>query len=93
VTREPIDIGHGVSIEFTTWGDHDPAGLIETHVCKDGKPTPGGVMFDLPGVREAFPGRALWTVENLDPLTIHPSVMCSQCGHHGWIKAGRWEPC
>lgn len=86
------DIGHGVSILFTSWGEHEKAGIIERHVCADGDETPGGVLFDLPGVREAFPGSPVWTVESWGPLTISPSVMCRTCGHHGWIRNGRWEP-
>jgi hypothetical protein len=26
-----------------------------------------------------------------DPLTLSPSLLCRQCGLHGWIRNGRWE--
>lgn len=93
MSGDPIDLGHGVTVTFTTWGEHDPAGLIENHTHpQTGNECGGGVLFDLPGIREAFPGRALWQIESLNPLTISPSLVCSVCGHHGWIKQGRWVP-
>lgn len=99
-----IDIGHGVQIRYTSWGAHERAGLVEYHPCRGGQcrnpdDTPslcgGGILFDLLGVREAFPDRALWTVESADPLTVSPSLQCGcrGCTHHGWIRGGRWVPC
>jgi hypothetical protein len=35
-----------------------------------------------------------WTLDQLDPLTISPSVLCrgGACGDfHGWIRNGKWE--
>lgn len=98
-----IDIGHGVRIQFTSWGEHDRAGLIGYHQCaggscrnEDGSPgiCGGGILFDLPGIREAFPHRALWTVDQAEPLTLSPSLQCGckGCAHHGWIREGRWVP-
>lgn len=94
-----IDIGNGVRIIYTLWGDHDPVGLIEYHPCEPGgtcrnprTECGGAVLFDLPGVREAFPDRAVWTVNSLDPLDLSPSLLCGCCGHHGWIRGGRWVP-
>jgi len=91
---EPIDIGHGVVIELTGWYGHDGVyGLRESHDRPDGAGRcEGGLMFDLPGVREAFPGRDLWTVESWEPLTLSPSLLCSVCGHHGFIRNGTWVP-
>ena len=25
-----------------------------------------------------------------DPLTIEPSILCPDCGLHGWIRDGQW---
>lgn len=87
------DIGHGVTIRWVRWRDHDPAGVIEEHDRPDGNGRClGSVLFDVPGIREAFPGRDFWQVESLDPLTLSPSVACRACGHHGFIRAGRWVP-
>lgn len=43
-----------------------------------------------------FTGRGQWptTWELLseDPLTLSPSLACQQCGHHGFIRDGKWVP-
>lgn len=82
-----------------------PIGMTEFHRCtsstcpfrgEDGLAgwCGGGVLFDVPGVREAFPGRALWRIEQAAPLTLTPSIACSHpgCTHHGWIRDGIWVP-
>lgn len=86
------DIGHGVRIVYTSVGTHRPGGLIEYHRTPEGRECGGSVLFDLDGIRHAFPDRPVWTVESLDPLTLAPSILCRRCGHHGWIRLGRWEP-
>lgn len=90
---EPVDLGHEHSYSFTSWDQHDRVGLIQHHHRPDGAECPGGgVLFDLPGVKEAFPGRATWRVESWDPLTLSPSLLCTACGDHGFIREGRWVP-
>jgi hypothetical protein len=87
-----IDIGHRVYIT-NLWRDGKRVGLIETHDRPDGGGRcSGSVMFDLPAVRESFPGHAVWTVESWAPLTLSPSLLCRTCGHHGFIRAGSWVP-
>lgn len=86
------DIGHGVTIRYVRWRQHNPAGVLEEHDRPGGGRCADMILFDLPGVREAFPRRDVWQVLNLDPLTLSPSLACSACGHHGWIRSGRWEP-
>lgn len=88
-----IDLGHDVAVVFTSWRDRDRTGLIHSHNRPDdGEPCAGGIMFDLPGVADAFPGRPLWTLVSADPLTVSPSLLCS-CGSHGLIQGGKWVPC
>ena len=103
--EELIDIGSGVRIRWSWRGD-EKVGLIEYHECSAGGSCPkasegflagfcgGAVLFDRPQVRENWPGRELWTVEQEDPLTLSPSLACAcpGCGHHGWIREGRWVP-
>jgi len=31
-----------------------------------------------------------WTVEQRDPLTVRPSILCRGCQLHGWISNGAW---
>lgn len=87
------DIGHGVSITYTSWRDYDKAGYLQTHNRPDGSGRcESGGLFDLPGIREAFPDRAVWQVQSWDPLTISPSLLCPVCGNHGFIRDGQWIP-
>jgi hypothetical protein len=37
------------------------------------------------------PGPDGHRITNDDPLTIMPSVLCPDCGLHGFITNGRWE--
>lgn len=30
------------------------------------------------------------TIVNADPLTIVASILCSDCGLHGWVTDGKW---
>ena len=87
-----IDLGHDVRVVFTSWREYEHVGLIEEHLTPQGERCGGGIMFDLPGVAEAFPDRPLWTLCSVDPLTITPSLQCTGCGHHGWIVDGVWCP-
>lgn len=32
-------------------------------------------------------------IENMDPVTISPSILCPDCDLHGYVRAGRWESC
>lgn len=33
-----------------------------------------------------------WTVTCWEPLTVTPSLLCRDCGTHGFITAGAWVP-
>lgn len=35
------------------------------------------------------PKLSLWTLEKREPLTLSPSFRC-HCGHHGFIREGKW---
>jgi hypothetical protein len=87
-----VDLGGGVTITYCSWDRHDPVGFIERHLGEGGAECVGTILFDLPGVAAAFPGRDLWRLNSLDPLDLYPSIRCGRCGHHGWIRKGRWEP-
>jgi len=83
------DIGHGVRVRPAYYPDviEDLAGQLGgfdyTHLCL-GQETEDYVPVLGPG--------ELWTVEKLDPLTLSPSLLCRRCGHHGFIRDGRWVP-
>lgn len=88
------DIGHGIVIRFTRSGACDNAGILLYHQHPDGSVCGGTVLFDVPANQwQRDHGRPLWTVANLDPLTLSPSILNPDCGLHGHIRGGRWEPC
>lgn len=33
-----------------------------------------------------------WTIEQFEPLTLSPSLLCRICGHHGFVRNGCWAP-
>lgn len=37
------------------------------------------------------PGR-WWELVSLDPLTISPSLLCTNCQTHGFVREGKWVP-
>lgn len=92
MTADRLDLGHGVTLEFRSWGEIERAGYFQEHRTSGGEACFSGGMFDLPGVRENFPERELWQVESFDPLTLSPSMLCTICGNHGFVKNGRWVP-
>lgn len=79
------DIGSGVKIEFTR--DHVDrfTGLkIEHGTCE-----PQTIEFALPWVTRERE-QDVWNVHQWEPLTLHPSLLCDQCGLHGYIRNGQW---
>jgi hypothetical protein len=90
-SKELTDIGHGVG--YRIW------------VIEDGM-TPGGLVYEHPDPRDpekrcggciTFKGfanvpDAEWDVESFEPLTISPSLACQLCGHHGFVRGGKWVP-
>ena len=91
---KPVDIGHGVTIQFWyQWPKAEypePAGIIETHPGPDGKPCSGPISFEGHAWMPSHP--TTWHVVSLEPLTLEPSILCSRCGHHGFIRGEKWIP-
>lgn len=97
----PIDIGHGVTIAFTGCAEWPERGLAAIERCGliVEQPNPCelcrlgvSMMLDVPGVRERFPHRNVWTVDSWEPLTLSPSLLFTCCKFHGWIREGKWVP-
>ena len=76
--------------------DNCPAPEIVGWIFKHPQPTyPTGECYGLIYIKEPFPGRAkptpLWTVVQVEPLTLTPSVLCGLHPQwHAFITAGRW---
>jgi hypothetical protein len=67
-------------------------GLYHKHVAKDhGGECIGSIFFELEWVKSdpKYAGTPTWMIEQWEPLTVSPSLLCS-CGHHGFIRNGRW---
>lgn len=64
---------------------HYPDGTMRIeHTCDRG---PRGVIVCAPEI-STEPG---WhTIVCADPLTISPSILCADCGLHGYVREGRW---
>lgn len=85
----PEDIGHGVLIQRVRSPGTEIAGIEYTHLSpKDGTACMGWVPF----AGREHGSDAGWKVESEDPLTLSPSLLCRICGHHGFIRAGKWVP-
>ncbi len=83
-----IDIGHGVTISPSLY-EGQVAGIVEEHDSPTGRCS-GYVRLRRPPNDEAT--RPSWVVEQEEPLTLSPSVLCTTCGHHGFIREGKWVP-
>lgn len=102
--REYVDIGHDHAIRFASWSpdrelnpqyagvpDIPRVCVMVKHNKPDGTPCIGSAAhLDLPGVREVFGERAVWQVVSMEPLHLEPSLLCMNCGDHGFIREGKW---
>lgn len=83
------DIGHGVSYQFAVHREGKSFGIIFRHPCSP--PNENGSWVPCRWRNEPdAPGK--WVVESEEPLTLSPSLLCTTCGHHGFIRSGKWEP-
>ena len=63
---------------------HYPSGEIGIgHTCKT---VDGVTLIIAPLLDPAH------VIESLDPLTVSPSILCPDCGLHGFIRSGVWVP-
>jgi hypothetical protein len=60
-------------------GDH----VIVEHQCTRPEGWPP-VVAELPN------GPHGWTITSREPLSVIPSILCSECGLHGYITDGQW---
>lgn len=102
-----LDLGHDHTAEVFGWhpdrqlnpqyahlDDVDAWGVQVAHRRADdpSRKCASFATFDGPAQRETAPTQPKWTLESLDPLTLSPSLLCRDCGDHGFIRDGRWVP-
>lgn len=79
-----IDVGGGVSLLIPAEGK-----IRVMHVCAewdDDYMQEHLVKIACPTLHEDH------VVVSLDPPTIQPSILCSSCGLHGFVRSGVWVP-
>ena len=88
-----LDLGDNHLLRFSRHGG-DVVGATEEHLRPDGKSCLGHFYFDLPETRDLLAGqdRPMWTVQSWNPLTLTPSLVCQDCGDHGFVREGKWVP-
>lgn len=96
-TGESIGSGHTIRYYTGTSTGDTRIGLIDSHVRADnGLICEGSVLFNLPGAERYRSTRQdgtltpMWTVVSEHPLTLDPSLLCTSCGDHGFIREGKW---
>jgi hypothetical protein len=83
-----LPIGHDVYIEPRRMPDSDMVvGVAYKHPDGKGGTCEGWVPFK----DRYMPGQG-WDVVSESPLTLSPSLLCRICGHHGFIRDGKWVP-
>jgi hypothetical protein len=97
-------LAHGDGLEgpdegaFNLGDDHyytkgvDKAGnwiaIHEWHKTPEGRWCVGYVPFDVD--TEWRTKGPHWEVVSLEPLTLSPTLLCTACTSHGFIREGRW---
>lgn len=76
-----VDLGLGWRFCWVTDGAGVRVGIIVAHPDNEGERCESSVIFDRG-----------WSLISAEPLTLEPSISCTACGAHGWIRDGRWHP-
>lgn len=59
------------------------------HLCDRGT---RGILIAAPALQCGPHGDA-HAITVADPLTVTPSILCPDCGLHGFVTGGVWRPC
>ena len=87
-----LDIGDGRRLTFASYHGQARVGANISHKQPDGTECDGWVAFAGRAWANSFAlgSIATWIVEQDEPLTLSPSVLCRSCGDHGFVRNGRW---
>lgn len=80
-----IDVGqdHLIRIMYEDDTEQKVSALVLVHPHKQ---DPNQVCQ---GFADVGPGE--WEIVERDPITIHPSFVCNDCGDHGIVRNGKWN--
>lgn len=89
--HDVIDLGDDHELIFSSYQGEARVGASIKHKKPDGSTCEGWVAFAGRSWARGFePAIAVWTVEQDEPLTLSPSVLCRACGDHGFVRSGKW---
>lgn len=91
--RDEIDLGDGHRIVFSGYQGEKRVGANVVHPPVEGKCSGDGwIAFENTSWSRQFTTHpiATWKVEQAEPFTISPSILCRACGDHGFIRDGKW---
>ena len=90
--RDELDLGDNHRITFTHFqGERRVAGGVEHLNPATGTACTEWIPFEGRTWAKAFRDTiTTWKVEQDDPLTLSPSILCRACGDHGFIRDGKW---
>ena len=92
MSTDSIDLGDGHTLKFSSYQGEMRAGCTIEHKRPDGSDCNGWIPFKGRAWANSFLPVEItaWTVEQDDPLTLSPSVLCRACGDHGFVRGGKW---
>lgn len=91
--KDEIDLGDGHRLVFSDYKGEKRVGGNVIHPPVEGKCSgQGWIAFENTSWSRQFTEKpiATWKVEQAEPLTLSPSILCRACGDHGFIRNGRW---
>lgn len=106
-TGEPpgVDLGHGHTLRWAGWHpdrelnpgldgipDVDKYAALVWHQAPDGKECLSAATLAGEVQARIEPRKPVWDVVRWEPLTLSPSLLCTACGDHGFVRDGRWVP-
>lgn len=84
-----VDLGSGVFALFTDEPKTGASRIAIEHVCT--RPRDGMTLRIAPFLTADKPNQRGHQLLSEDPLTVTPSVLCADCGLHGFITDGVWR--
>lgn len=88
--KDEISLGDGHRMVFAEYEGQRRVGATIFHMLPDGSECAGWIAFEGRAWANGFSNIATWKVEQDEPLTLSPSVLCRACGDHGFVRDGKW---